>query len=66
MKKEEKEMAKLCARGRNYIQVMPGGTVRICGWTGVDGHIGSLLDNTLSEIYHGEKATKLKSEAKRS
>lgn len=53
-------MAKLCARGRNYIQVMPGGTVRICGWTGVDGHIGSLLDNTLSEIYHGEKATKLR------
>lgn len=53
-------MGKLCDRGRNWIQIMPGGTVRLCSWTGTDGHIGSLLDNTLPEICHGEKAARLR------
>lgn len=49
-------MQKICQRGRNFIQVFnANGDVRICGWIW-DGAIGSLLENTLSEIYHGEKA----------
>lgn len=34
--------------------------VRLCSWTGEDGRIGSLLDHSLPEIFHGEKAEKLR------
>ena len=54
-------MAQLCKRGRDWIQVFNSdGMVRICGWTGTDGWIGSLLDHSLSEIYHGKRAEKFR------
>ncbi|MCH5270280.1 MAG: radical SAM protein [Lachnospiraceae bacterium] len=54
-------MKKICNRGKDWIQVFNSdGMVRLCSWTGQDGWIGSLLDHTLPEIFHGEKATKLR------
>lgn len=51
-------MGKLCERGRNWIQVYNvDGHVRECSWTR-DGDIGSLLDHSLAELYHGEAARK--------
>lgn len=53
-------MGKLCKNGRNCIQVYNAdGAVRECAWVR-DGFIGSLLDNSFSEIYHGGIAKKLR------
>ncbi len=53
-------MAKLCKGGRDWIQIYNcEGDVRECGWTS-DGYIGNLKDHTLSELYHGENARKMR------
>ncbi len=50
-------MKKICTRGRDWVQVFNSdGMVRLCSWTGMDGRIGSILDHSMSEVYHGEKA----------
>ncbi|MCM1424844.1 MAG: SPASM domain-containing protein, partial [bacterium] len=54
-------MKKMCKRGRNWVQVYTSdGIVRECSWLEEAGKIGSLLENSLSEIYHGEKARRLR------
>ena len=54
-------MEKICTRGKDWIQVFNSdGMVRLCSWTGEDGHIGSLLDHSMPELFHGEKAEKLR------
>lgn len=54
-------MLKICKNGKDWIQVFNSdGMVRLCGWTGQDGRIGSLLDHSMSELFHGEKAEKLR------
>lgn len=54
-------MPKICKNGKDWIQVFNSdGMVRLCGWTGADGRIGSLLDYSMPEIFHGEKAEKLR------
>ncbi len=54
-------MPKLCKNGKDWIQVINSdGMVRLCGWTGEDGWIGSLLDHSMPELFHGEKAGKLR------
>lgn len=54
-------MSKLCKKGRNFVQVYNSdGLVRECGWV-KDGWLGNLLDNSLSELYHGAKAENLRS-----
>jgi len=51
---------KLCEKGLNFIQLWNDlGEVRVCGWAR-DGYIGNLLDSSFEEIYHGEKAQKLR------
>ena len=51
---------KICDRGLNFIQITDArGGVRICGWMR-DCYIGSLLDNTMEEIYRGELADKVR------
>lgn len=53
-------MNKLCKIGRSWIQIYNSdGDVRECGWT-KDGKIGNLLEHSLSEIYHGNEAQKLR------
>lgn len=53
-------MSKLCERGRNWVQIYNvDGDVRECSWTS-DGVIGNLKDHTLSELYHGEVAGKMR------
>lgn len=48
---------KLCERGLNFLQVYDDyGNVRLCAWI-VDGsNIGNLLDSSVDEVFHGEKA----------
>ncbi len=51
---------KICQRGLNMVQVEnPLGGVRICSWLRDGGNIGSLLDNTMEELYHGDRAEKI-------
>lgn len=51
---------KICERGLNFIQVTDArGGVRICGWM-QNCYIGSLLDNTMEEIYRGELADEVR------
>lgn len=46
---------KVCKRGLNDIWINENnGQVRICGWSNF--YIGSLLESTIEEIWHGEKA----------
>ena len=53
-------MAKLCRGGRDWIQIYNcDGDVRECGWTS-DGFIGNLKNHNLSELYHGERAQKMR------
>lgn len=53
-------MGKICIRGRNFVQVHNAdGHVRECSWTR-DGMIGNLIDHSLSELYHGESAIKMR------
>ena len=54
-------MKKICTRGKDWIQVFNSdGMVRLCSWTGTDGWIGSLLGHSMPELFHGEKAEKLR------
>lgn len=54
-------MKMLCKRARNWIQVYNSdGVVRVCGWLGEDGKLGSLLENSLPEIYHGGRAQRIR------
>ncbi len=54
-------MKRICTRGKDWIQVFNSdGEVRLCSWTGQDGRIGSLLDHSMPELFHGEKAEKLR------
>lgn len=53
-------MGKLCERGRNWVQIYNSdGDVRECSWTR-DGKIGNLVEHSLSEIYHGKEAQKIR------
>lgn len=46
---------KICKQGL-YVQIIDGiGTVRVCGWAGYY-ILGNLMDNSLEELYHNEKA----------
>lgn len=48
---------KICKRGLNFVQVTDAhGTCRMCSWS-KNNIIGSLLNDSLSNIYKGEKAT---------
>ncbi len=52
---------KICERALNFLQLSNiDGDVRLCGWLYDTGVIGNLKDNNLYEIYHGEKANKLR------
>lgn len=51
---------KLCERGLNFVQIYDDmGNVRICSWTR-DGYLGSLLDKSFEELYHGEIANRVR------
>lgn len=54
---------RLCNRGLNFIQIFDdSGNVRICSWRKDGGVVGSLLDNSFEEIYHGVRAEKIRSQ----
>ena len=54
-------MKKICDRGLNWFQIYDyKGNVRQCSWT-KDGNIGNLYDNTVEEVYHSDKAKKIRS-----
>jgi wyosine [tRNA(Phe)-imidazoG37] synthetase (radical SAM superfamily) len=51
---------KICERGLNFIQVYNcKGDVRLCSWI-KDRELGNLIDNTMVEIYHSDKAKELR------
>lgn len=50
---------KICNRGLNFVQILGNGDVRICAWN-FDNVIGNLLEEDFYDIYHGEKANKLR------
>ena len=51
---------RLCERALNWIQIIDHkGTVRLCSWMR-DNNIGSLSCQTISEIYHGKCANRLR------
>lgn len=53
-------MGKMCINGRNIAQVYTiNGYVRSCGWM-TDTIMGNLFENSLSEIWNGEKAWKMR------
>lgn len=48
---------RICERAINFLQISDyEGTVRLCGWLRIPGagNIGSLKDNTLYEVWHGD------------
>lgn len=52
---------KICDRLLEWVQIIDyKGTVRLCSWVN-DNVIGCLSENTIEEIYHGEKANALRS-----
>lgn len=50
---------KICNRGLNFVQVLGNGDVRLCAWN-YDNVIGNLLEQDFYDIYHGEKAQKIR------
>lgn len=51
---------RVCDRLLEWVQIIDyKGTVRLCGWL-KDNVIGCLSENTMEEIYHGEKANMLR------
>ena len=50
---------KICNRGLNFVQVLANGEVRLCAWN-YDNVRGNLLEQDFYEIYHGEKAKKIR------
>ncbi len=53
-----KNIKKFCARPFEAIHLDPGGNVRVCSWT--DATIGNVLDESIEEIWKGEKAEKVR------
>ncbi len=52
---------KVCQWGLENIWINhSSGEVRMCGWTGSEGVIGNLLDNTIEELWHGERAERFR------
>ncbi len=51
---------KSCKKCFEYAYVFVGGDVRICPWNGIV--IGNLLENTLEEIWQGERAKEIRRE----
>ena len=47
-----------CRKCFDYAYVFVGGDVRICPWNGIV--IGNLLENTLEEIWNGEKVNEIR------
>lgn len=52
-------MGRLCTRCRDSLYVYADGTTRICCWTNGE-KAGNLIDNTVPEIYQGERAKNLR------
>lgn len=53
-------MRRICERGLNWFQLYDyKGNVRQCSWT-KDGYIGNLQENTVEEIYHSDRANKIR------
>lgn len=53
--RREKKIMKVCKMGLNSIWVdHANGELRLCAWA--DYHLGNLVDNTIEELWHGEKA----------
>lgn len=50
---------KICNRMLNFVQILGNGDVRLCAWN-YDNIIGNLLEEDFYDIYHGEKANKLR------
>lgn len=54
----------ICKRALNYLQVIDHkGTVRLCAWIRKElggGVIGNLQENSLHDIWHGEKAKQIR------
>jgi organic radical activating enzyme len=56
---KEQEKIKVCKHGLNDIWINEAdGHVRMCGWTNY--FIGNLVDNTIEELWNGEKAEKFR------
>jgi len=53
---------KICERGLNWFQIYNDkGDVRLCSWIGRNGgYIGNLLQNSVYDIWHGEKAQEIR------
>ena len=50
---------KICERGLNWFQIYNyKGDVRLCGWR--DGYIGNLMEHSIHEIWHGERAQEIR------
>ena len=49
---------KSCRKCFEYAYIFVGGDVRLCPWNGIV--IGNLLENTLEEIWRGEKAQEVR------
>ncbi len=50
---------RVCDRALNFVQILGNGDVRLCAWN-YDNIIGNLLEQDFYEIYHGEKANRLR------
>jgi uncharacterized Fe-S cluster-containing radical SAM superfamily protein len=51
---------RLCKRGLDVVQLVDGwGGVELCAWAN-DGYIGSLLEHSFDELYHGDAANNLR------
>lgn len=52
---------RICERALNFVQIINAdGDVRLCCWRKDGGIIGNLKENNLYEIWHGEKANKIR------
>lgn len=50
---------KICDRGLNWFQIYNyKGDVRLCSWR--DGYIGNLMEHSIHEIWHGERAQEIR------
>lgn len=53
---------KICERGLNWVQVANQyGEIRLCGWRKKN-RIGSILESSFYDVYHGEEAEKVRLE----
>lgn len=58
MKRKSGKSMRSCKKCFEYAYIFVGGDVRMCPWNGVV--IGNLLENTLEEIWRGEKAEEIR------